>query len=154
MSIRSSPIRFLSHIFSPRPFASRNFNVLAIESSADDTCAAVVHSSRKILSNVVIKQHDMFVTPSTFFSKPAKMTLCHLDTSNMVEYNQLRLFMNINAIWSVCENVHCTLLTFRQPFAVKRALTEAGLDLVRDIDGIAFTRGPGALPPLVYAPTG
>lgn len=29
------------------------------------------------------------------------------------------------------------------PFAVKRALTEAGLDPVRDIDGIAFTRGPG-----------
>jgi len=37
----------------------RRFTVLAIESSADDTCAAVVDSSRKIHSNVVIKQHDV-----------------------------------------------------------------------------------------------
>jgi N6-L-threonylcarbamoyladenine synthase len=35
----------------------RNFTVLAIETSADDTCAAVVTSDRKILSNVVVKQH-------------------------------------------------------------------------------------------------
>lgn len=32
--------------------------VLALESSADDTCAAVVTSDRKILSNVIIKQHQ------------------------------------------------------------------------------------------------
>ena len=39
--------------------ARRHFTVLALESSADDTCAAVVTSSRKILSNVVIKQNHM-----------------------------------------------------------------------------------------------
>ena len=35
---------------------ARDFTVLALESSADDTCAAVVTSDRKILSNVVINQ--------------------------------------------------------------------------------------------------
>ncbi|BGO89469.1 hypothetical protein NBRC10512_006657 [Rhodotorula toruloides] len=33
--------------------------VLGLESSADDTCAAIVSSDRKILSNVVIKQHSI-----------------------------------------------------------------------------------------------
>ncbi|EIW68945.1 hypothetical protein TREMEDRAFT_31504 [Tremella mesenterica DSM 1558] len=37
----------------PRPLT-----VLGIESSADDSCAAIVTSDRYILSNVVIKQHD------------------------------------------------------------------------------------------------
>jgi hypothetical protein len=37
----------------------RTFTVLGFESSADDTCAAVVTSSRQILSNVVVKQHDL-----------------------------------------------------------------------------------------------
>ena len=37
----------------------RSFTVLALESSADDTCAAVVNSSRTILSNIVLKQHDL-----------------------------------------------------------------------------------------------
>jgi hypothetical protein len=36
---------------------TRQFTVLAFESSADDTCAAVVTSERQILSNVVAKQH-------------------------------------------------------------------------------------------------
>lgn len=37
----------------------RAFTVLALESSADDTCAAIVDSYRNILSNVVVKQHDL-----------------------------------------------------------------------------------------------
>jgi N6-L-threonylcarbamoyladenine synthase len=37
----------------------RRFTVLALESSADDTCAAVVTSSGEILSNVVVKQNHM-----------------------------------------------------------------------------------------------
>ena len=37
----------------------RLFTVLALESSCDDSCAAVVTSSRQILSNVVVKQIDM-----------------------------------------------------------------------------------------------
>jgi N6-L-threonylcarbamoyladenine synthase len=40
------------------PRFNRRFTVLALESSADDTCAAVVTSEREILSNVVIKQLD------------------------------------------------------------------------------------------------
>jgi 3'-phosphoadenosine 5'-phosphosulfate sulfotransferase len=40
---------------------AKEFSVLALESSADDTCAAIVTSTRKILSNVVIKQNSMSV---------------------------------------------------------------------------------------------
>ncbi|KAF6760031.1 glycoprotease [Ephemerocybe angulata] len=88
--------------------SSRFFTVLAIESSADDTCAAVVTSDRKILSNVVIKQlslHEKYggIEPMT-----------------AIQAHQRNL-----------------------PFAVSRALREAGTDIVKDIDGIAFTRGPG-----------
>jgi len=39
----------------------RQFTVLALESSADDSCASIVNSERKILSNVVIKQHHLNV---------------------------------------------------------------------------------------------
>jgi len=45
--------------------SARHFTVLAIESSADDTCAAVVTSDKRILSNVVIKQLKLYV-PFTF----------------------------------------------------------------------------------------
>jgi hypothetical protein len=48
----------------------RHFTVLALESSADDTCAAVVTSSRKILSNVVLKQNQMWV-----FVRPLQLCL-------------------------------------------------------------------------------
>lgn len=52
----------------------RRFTVLALESSADDTCAAVVTSSRKILSNVVLKQNHMSaplpLPPIFTFSRP------------------------------------------------------------------------------------
>ncbi|KAK0434375.1 glycoprotease [Armillaria borealis] len=41
------------------PTLFKKFTVLAFESSADDTCAAVVTSDRQILSNVVIKQHHL-----------------------------------------------------------------------------------------------
>jgi len=40
---------------------SRDLTVLALESSADDSCASIVNSERKILSNVVIKQHHLNV---------------------------------------------------------------------------------------------
>lgn len=42
-----------------RPAHTRAFTVLALESSADDTCAAVVTSDRKVLSNVVINQQAL-----------------------------------------------------------------------------------------------
>jgi N6-L-threonylcarbamoyladenine synthase len=39
----------------------RCFTVLGLESSADDTCAAVVTSDRRILSNVVSRQTALYV---------------------------------------------------------------------------------------------
>jgi N6-L-threonylcarbamoyladenine synthase len=39
----------------------RDLTVLALESSADDSCAAIVNSDRQILSNVVVKQHHLNV---------------------------------------------------------------------------------------------
>lgn len=41
------------------PRLRRPISVLAFESSADDTCAAIVTSDRKILANVVVKQHHL-----------------------------------------------------------------------------------------------
>lgn len=41
------------------PHYGRMFTVLALESSADDTCAAVVTSDRQILSNVVQRQDSL-----------------------------------------------------------------------------------------------
>ncbi|KAG6862303.1 hypothetical protein C0995_016001 [Termitomyces sp. Mi166 len=37
----------------------RTFTVLALESSADDSCAAIVSDAPRILSNVVLKQHEI-----------------------------------------------------------------------------------------------
>lgn len=42
-----------------RVTGTRPLRVLAVESSADDSCAAVVTSDREILANVVCKQHDV-----------------------------------------------------------------------------------------------
>ncbi|KIJ59632.1 hypothetical protein HYDPIDRAFT_100379 [Hydnomerulius pinastri MD-312] len=86
---------------------SRLFTVLTVESSADDTCAAVVTSSREILSNVVIKQHDLHEG----FGGIHPMIAIEGHQRNM-------------------------------PTAVQRALKEAKLS-AQDIDGVAFTRGPG-----------
>ncbi|KAJ3539265.1 hypothetical protein NMY22_g4815 [Coprinellus aureogranulatus] len=88
--------------------SARPFTVLAIESSADDTCAAVVTSDRRILSNVVVKQ----LTLHERFRGIEPMTAIQAHQRNM-------------------------------PSAVTRALREANVDIVKDIDGIAFTRGPG-----------
>ncbi|VDC03612.1 unnamed protein product [Peniophora sp. CBMAI 1063] len=43
----------------PSLVCARLFNVLAVESSADDTAAAIVTSDRRILANVVIKQNQI-----------------------------------------------------------------------------------------------
>ena len=40
-------------------FGKDVISVLAVETSADDTCAAVVTSDRRILSNVVIRQDEL-----------------------------------------------------------------------------------------------
>jgi hypothetical protein len=65
LHLRSSTTQKLVHWLRKHPIcsvdASRNFTVLGLESSADDTCVAVVTSSRDILSNVVLKQLDLCV---------------------------------------------------------------------------------------------
>ncbi|KAF9255712.1 peptidase M22, glycoprotease [Marasmius fiardii PR-910] len=86
---------------------SKPFTVLALESSADDTCAAIVDSNRRILSNVRIRQHELHESWGGIH--PAVAILAH--QRNM-------------------------------PTAIKRALEEAQMN-VNDVDGIAFTRGPG-----------
>ncbi|KAI0812458.1 Gcp-like domain-containing protein [Irpex lacteus] len=85
----------------------RQFTVLALESSADDTCAAVVTSEREILSNVVISQHSQ-----------------HADFGGIHPFYAMQSHQRI------------------MPEAIKRALREASVELP-DIDGVAFTRGPG-----------
>ncbi|KAM5530090.1 hypothetical protein V8D89_016242 [Ganoderma adspersum] len=86
---------------------TRNFTVLALESSADDTCAAVVTSDRQILSNVVVNQQ-----------------------SSLEQYGGIHPYVALHAHQR------------RMPGVVQRALSEAGLTM-NEIDGIAFTRGPG-----------
>ncbi|KAF8647100.1 hypothetical protein AX16_006934 [Volvariella volvacea WC 439] len=86
----------------------RQFTVLAVESSADDTCAAVVRSDGQILSNVVIKQFDLHERYGGIHPVAA------------IEGHQRNM-----------------------PLAVQRAIREAQVDIVKDISGIAFTRGPG-----------
>ncbi|CAK5281378.1 unnamed protein product [Mycena citricolor] len=83
------------------------FRVLALESSADDTCAAVVDASRRIWSNVVCRQNDL-----------------HERDGGIHPLIALRAHQR------------------NMPSAVQRALREAKLEM-SDIDGVAFTRGPG-----------
>ncbi|KZT04628.1 glycoprotease [Laetiporus sulphureus 93-53] len=85
----------------------RTFTVLALESSADDTCAAVVTSNREILSNVVVRQDNL---------------------------NEL--YGGIHPYVAIQAHQH------NLPGAVRRALQEANMS-VTDVDGIAYTRGPG-----------
>ncbi|GAA5885220.1 hypothetical protein JCM6882_009524 [Rhodosporidiobolus microsporus] len=81
--------------------------VLGLESSADDTCAAIVDSSRRILSNVVLKQSSIHESFGGIHPLHAQ------------EAHQLNM-----------------------PIAIQRALAEADVSL-SDLNGIAFTRGPG-----------
>lgn len=49
-----------------------------------------------------------------------------------------------NMVCSLSELIKANLLTYLfQPIAVRNALREANVDISKDIDGIAFTRGPG-----------
>ncbi|KAI8975922.1 glycoprotease [Trametes punicea] len=98
------------------PGSLRPFTVLALESSADDSCAAVVTSDRKILSNVVVNQQAC-----------------------LEQYGGIYPYA---AIYAHQRNM---------PGAVQKALREAKLT-VSDVDGIAFTRGPGKFIATRYAP--
>lgn len=82
--------------------------VLGLESSADDSCAAVVNSHREILSNVVMKQESL-----------------------------LERYRGIHPL--AAQHQHARNL----PLAIRAALKEAGDLSLSDLDGIAYTRGPG-----------
>ncbi|KAF7321509.1 tRNA N6-adenosine threonylcarbamoyltransferase, mitochondrial [Mycena kentingensis (nom. inval.)] len=84
----------------------RALRILALESSADDTCAAVV-SDRKILSNVVLRQNRD-----------------HEPRRGIYPLLALHLHQR------------------RMPTAVRTALDLANLT-IHEVDGVAFTRGPG-----------
>ncbi|KAI5835837.1 peptidase M22, glycoprotease [Schizophyllum commune Tattone D] len=84
----------------------RGIKVLALESSADDTCAAVL-DDEKVLANVVIKQHAINAQYGGIYPYAA------------IEAHQKNM-----------------------PSAIRRALSDSGVGLA-DLDGIAFTRGPG-----------
>ncbi|GAA5966397.1 hypothetical protein JCM3765_005089 [Sporobolomyces pararoseus] len=99
----SMPLRrFLSSSTDRKPLL-----VLGLESSADDSCASVVSSTREILSNVVLKQSKIHES-----------------------------FGGIHPLHA--QEAHQRNL----PLAIKGALEEAKVRL-DDLDGIAFTRGPG-----------
>ena len=134
-------ISWLSMLCLPRgihPLSLQSFSVLALESSANDTCTAVVTSSKQILSNVVIKQHSLFVfyqsCSSTFIISPSpcmKNSSLGRHRSTPAEYG-----------WSSLTSNQHTIKHDRKPTAVQHALTEANMN-VNGINGIAFTRGPG-----------
>ncbi|KIJ13044.1 hypothetical protein PAXINDRAFT_177058 [Paxillus involutus ATCC 200175] len=113
-----------------QPCKPRHFTVLAVESSADDTCAAVVTSSRGILSNIVIKQHDLHEGFGGIHPMVA------------IEGHQRNMVCNMILGISLFIDVLSDSVTSMQPTAVRRALEESRVP-IRDIDGVAFTRGPG-----------
>lgn len=124
----------------------RHFTVLALESSADDTCAAVVTSSGQILSNVVLKQNHVSVlsTPSRLFSKSSpKLLFRHEPFGGIHPYRAVQAHQQ-NMVRSSSPRAHLcwSLRLIGQPIAVQRALKDAGISAM-DVDGIAFTRGPG-----------
>ena len=61
----------------PSRAARRALTVLALESSADDSCAAIVTSTRRILANVVIRQDKL----SAPLSSAACLHLVHTTNS-------------------------------------------------------------------------
>ena len=46
----------------------KSIQILALESSADDTCSAIVGSDRKIHANIVIRQQDLLGGPWRIFN--------------------------------------------------------------------------------------
>jgi len=137
-----SPFSRLRVVLGTRPHL-RHFTVLALESSADDTCAAVVTSSGQILSNVVLKQNHVYV--SLRFNPPNPHLILSIDMNPSAVFTLTGQCKPTNKIW--CVPVHSAPLALftkllGQPIAVKKALKDACISAV-DVDGVAFTRGPG-----------
>lgn len=80
----------------PRGLRTRFFTVLALESSADDTCAAVVNSSGQILSNVVVKQNTMCVCAASLHSARSNIAI---DMKALEAYIPTGPFKPINKTW-------------------------------------------------------
>ena len=55
---RSRPVSTSRPLSTSTP-SLRPLTILGLESSADDTCASIVTSDRRILSNVVLRQHGI-----------------------------------------------------------------------------------------------
>ena len=82
---------------------TRRFTVLAIESSADDTCAAIVDYTRRIHSNVVIKQNEVYA----FVYTPFSISSClPSDMRLMGAYIHIAQSLLIKAIWYRTINYH------------------------------------------------
>lgn len=75
--------------------------ILALESSADDTCAAIVDSDRKIYSNVVMKQDDLLgnIILPQLDSSGADCGILDLKQSSEVYILTMR-HPGISTIWS------------------------------------------------------
>ncbi|KAA1119002.1 hypothetical protein PGT21_012461 [Puccinia graminis f. sp. tritici] len=91
----------------PRRLSGGPVQVLGIECSCDDSCASIVGSDKRILSNVRLSQNDV-----------------HKAFNGIHSYHAIHAHQ-INV-----------------PIAIGRALKEAGLKLT-ELNGIAYTRGPG-----------
>ncbi|KAA1116575.1 hypothetical protein PGT21_019045 [Puccinia graminis f. sp. tritici] len=91
----------------PRRLSGGPVRVLGIECSCDDSCASIVGSDKRILSNVRLSQNDV-----------------HKAFNGIHPYHAIHAHQ-INV-----------------PIAIGRALQDAGLKLT-ELDGIAYTRGPG-----------
>ncbi|EJT52364.1 hypothetical protein A1Q1_04575 [Trichosporon asahii var. asahii CBS 2479] len=63
-SARAGPSRSYrsAHLFHATSTTRKPLTILALESSADDSCCAIVDSERKIHANVVLKQHHINAT--------------------------------------------------------------------------------------------
>ncbi|KAH9808325.1 glycoprotease family-domain-containing protein [Melampsora americana] len=116
MSIRFNPLnsthpfKSLTRTYNLKtPFIKPNhiIRILAIESSCDDSCAAIVDSNRTIHSNIIISQAKVHAP-----------------------YHGIHPYHAINA--------H----QLNIPIAIREAIKEAKIS-VKDIDAIAYTRGPG-----------
>ena len=122
----------------------RHFTVLALESSADDTCAAAVTSSGRILSNVVLKQNHVYVPFNSALPKSSPEILYrHEPFGGIHPYRAVQAHQR-NMVRSSSPRVtsRWSLKLIGQPIAVRRALKDACISAT-DVDGIAFTRGPG-----------
>jgi hypothetical protein len=105
---KETPMLSLGRRCWPRGRQTRFFTVLALECSADDTCAAVVTSTGQILSNVVIKQNHMCVCAVSLYDVRSHTAI---DMKASEAYILTAPFKPINETWWAHSTVHPTSLT-------------------------------------------